>query len=62
VTRQDGFNTTTRPWEGSRDPHHRLPVLRYRWPPRGRRRPKEITDMPATGFSIVDGYLEGEGK
>ena len=34
----------------------------YTQRPRGRRRPKEITDMPATGFSIVDEYVEGERK
>jgi hypothetical protein len=28
-----------------------------------RHRPKEITDMPASSFSIIDGYVnEGEGK
>ena len=29
----------------------------YTQRPLKRRKPKEITDMPATGFSIVDGYL-----
>ena len=32
----------------------------YTQRPRGRRRPKEITDMPATGFSIVDGAQPDE--
>jgi len=32
----------------------------YTQRPLKRRRPKEITDMPTTGFSIVDEYVEGE--
>jgi hypothetical protein len=27
-----------------------------------RRRPKEITDMPASSFSIIDSYITEEGK
>lgn len=27
-----------------------------------RRKPKEVTDMPATGYSIIDTYIEGDGK
>jgi hypothetical protein len=35
----------------------------YTQRPLKRRRPKEITDMPASAFSIIDGYVnEGEGK
>ena len=28
--------------------------------PRKRRKPKEVTDMPATGYSIVDTYTKDE--
>ena len=32
----------------------------YTQRPVKRRRPKEITDMPATGFSIVDEYVKDD--
>lgn len=32
----------------------------YTQRPSKRRRPKEITDMPATGYSIIDTYVEGD--